>query len=298
MDVLLNISGLVIAFDTRFPEYVRERCRKYVVGPSVQDDVIHIRVSDEDIEKSDVNNAGRMEAELYAMTMHLSERLPMMNRLMTHGVAVSCDGKSFIFTAKSGVGKSTHAFLWQKYLGEDRVKVINGDKPILWFRGGQSEMPPRGGQSEMPSCGGQSEMPSCGGQSEMPPCGGQSEMPPCGSQSEMPSCGGRSEILACGSPWSGKERLDENICLPLGGICLLQRLENDPEGGPRIEKASREEAFDKLMEQVFLPRNPAAQVMTLRYLERLYDNVPVFRLTVDMSRESAMVSARRLLERI
>jgi len=36
--------------------------------------------------------------------------------------------------APSGTGKSTHAFLWQKFLGEDNVAVINGDKPILRFR--------------------------------------------------------------------------------------------------------------------------------------------------------------------
>lgn len=36
-----------------------------------------------------------------------------------------------MFTAPSGTGKSTHIALWRKYLGE-QVKIINGDKPILW----------------------------------------------------------------------------------------------------------------------------------------------------------------------
>lgn len=61
----------------------------------------------------------------------IGEQLPMHDRILTHGVAISCDGKGFIFTAPSGTGKSTHAFLWQQLLGEDRVTVINGDKPII-----------------------------------------------------------------------------------------------------------------------------------------------------------------------
>jgi len=254
MGILLNISGLAIDFDSRFPEYVRERCGKYLAdaispspGKPVSDELIRIRVSEEDIDRSDVSNIGRMEAELYAMAMHLGEILPSRGRIMTHGVAVGCEGNSYIFTAKSGTGKSTHAFLWQKYLGADRVKVINGDKPILWLRDD-------------------------------------------------------GEILACGGPWNGKEHLDENVCLPLRGVCLLQRLEGNTAGGnrpssPEMKKASKEETLDFLMDQIYLPRSSRAQIQTLQLLERMYDRVPVYHLFADMSREAVMVSSQMLSAR-
>lgn len=82
----------------------------------------------------DETNQGPEAVEFYALSVALGEQLPMFDRLQTHGVAIEYQGKSYIFSAPSGTGKSTRAFLWQKYLGADNVSVINGDKPILWFR--------------------------------------------------------------------------------------------------------------------------------------------------------------------
>lgn len=256
MIVKLEISGLLIDFDTRFPDYVRKRCEKYVV--ETQKSGILLRARDEDIARANAEVVGEMEAELYAMTIPLGECMPEHGRLMTHGVAISCDGKSFIFTAESGVGKSTHAFLWQKYLGEDRVRIINGDKPILWLRED-------------------------------------------------------GEILACGSPWSGKEHLDENSCVPLRGICLLERLgdgkgEGCGNGGggegcevgcsgerPSIVRATQEETLDFLMHQIFLPSHADGRLKTLQLLEKLYAKVPVYSLKTDMSREGVNTSSECLL---
>lgn len=249
--VFLDIAGLLIDFSTRHPEYIRERCCRYLAAkpnPAENDSskpILHLEATDEDIRKSDRDNVGESEAELYAMTIPLSELCPGLGRLMTHGVAIECDGKGFVFTAESGVGKSTHATLWQKYLGEDRVRITNGDKPVLWFL-------PNG------------------------------------------------EILACGSPWSGKERLDENVQVPLKGICLLTRLEDAPGFGtevnaPYITRASREEVFDFLMHQVFIPGNPQGQILTFKLIEDLYERVPIYHLYINRTRECVRVSSECLL---
>lgn len=52
--------------------------------------------------------------------------------VLFHSSAVVCDEKAYLFTAPSGTGKSTHADLWCKLLGE-KVKILNGDKPFLRF---------------------------------------------------------------------------------------------------------------------------------------------------------------------
>lgn len=45
-----------------------------------------------------------------------------------HGSLVAHQGKGIIFTAASGVGKTTQALLWQKYRS---AEIINGDRVIL-----------------------------------------------------------------------------------------------------------------------------------------------------------------------
>ena len=52
------------------------------------------------------------------------------NGLMLHASAVAVDGKAYLFSGQSGIGKSTHTGLWQKTFGE-KVKLFNDDKPAL-----------------------------------------------------------------------------------------------------------------------------------------------------------------------
>ncbi len=55
--------------------------------------------------------------------------------LMFHSTAIAVDGKAYLFTANSGVGKSTHARLWREVLG-DKAVMINDDKPIITVENG------------------------------------------------------------------------------------------------------------------------------------------------------------------
>ena len=51
--------------------------------------------------------------------------------LLFHGSAICVDGKTYIFTAPSGTGKSTHSRLWRELLIEHDVVMVNDDKPFL-----------------------------------------------------------------------------------------------------------------------------------------------------------------------
>lgn len=55
------------------------------------------------------------------------------NGFMLHASAVAMNNKAYLFSAKSGTGKSTHTELWQRYFGEDRALIINDDKPAICF---------------------------------------------------------------------------------------------------------------------------------------------------------------------
>lgn len=60
----------------------------------------------------------------------IADGLLDFDTLLVHGSAVAVDGKCYIFTAKSGTGKSTHTRLWREYFG-DRAVMVNDDKPLL-----------------------------------------------------------------------------------------------------------------------------------------------------------------------
>lgn len=62
----------------------------------------------------------------------LSEWLPTQDSFLLHSATFDVDGTGVAFSARSGTGKTTHMLLWQKLLG-DRLKIVNGDKPIIRF---------------------------------------------------------------------------------------------------------------------------------------------------------------------
>ena len=54
------------------------------------------------------------------------------NAFLMHAAVISIDGQGIAFTAESGTGKTTRVLLWKKAFG-NRMKVVNGDKPVMKF---------------------------------------------------------------------------------------------------------------------------------------------------------------------
>ena len=79
---------------------------------------------------------------LHAMAAHrkLAEWLPLHNAFVLHSAVFDVDGTGIALAAHSGTGKTTHMLLWQKMLGE-RLKIVNGDKPIVRFFDDEPETP-------------------------------------------------------------------------------------------------------------------------------------------------------------
>ena len=68
--------------------------------------------------------------ELTALLRAVTEKLFAYDTLLFHGSAICVDGEVYLFTAKSGTGKSTHTRLWRQLLGS-RAVTVNDDKPFL-----------------------------------------------------------------------------------------------------------------------------------------------------------------------
>lgn len=68
--------------------------------------------------------------ETLALYRKIANGLLAYDTLLFHGSAIAVDGQAYLFTAKSGTGKSTHTRLWREYFG-DRAVMVNDDKPLL-----------------------------------------------------------------------------------------------------------------------------------------------------------------------
>lgn len=68
--------------------------------------------------------------EELAVYRKIAEQMPAYDTFLMHGSCVAVDGEGYLFTAKSGTGKSTHTRLWRELFGE-RAVMINDDKPLI-----------------------------------------------------------------------------------------------------------------------------------------------------------------------
>ena len=73
--------------------------------------------------------------EMTAVYRKLTELLVDENIFLMHGSAIAVDGEAYLFTAKSGTGKSTHTRLWRERFGE-RAVMVNDDKPLFELKDG------------------------------------------------------------------------------------------------------------------------------------------------------------------
>lgn len=88
-----------------------------------------------------------------------------------------------------------------------------------------------------------------------------------------------------GSPWAGKENWHRNCCMPLKGICFVQRgTENS------IRRIEPFECLSLLFKQVYLPSSTDAAGLTLELVDALTKKVPLYLLTCDMSEEAVQCS--------
>ena len=139
----IALAGQVIGV-TALHDETRSFCRDYLTDtpPSFQ---VDITPEDIAIEREKSNREAILEGQVptaysedYLETLAVYRKIAVEllnhNTLLFHGSAIAVDGEAYLFTAKSGTGKSTHTRLWQKQFGE-RAVMINDDKPLLRLEG-------------------------------------------------------------------------------------------------------------------------------------------------------------------
>lgn len=135
----IALAGQVIGVSALY-EQTRTFCKNYLTDAPAS---FEVAVTPADIaferEKSDREAAVEGHApgnfsdeylETLALYRKIVERLLEWDTLLFHGSCISVDSKAYLFTAKSGTGKTTHTRLWMQQFG-DRAVMVNGDKPLL-----------------------------------------------------------------------------------------------------------------------------------------------------------------------
>ena len=135
----IKLAGKVISVSANFDTTLKF-CSDYLTDEAEE---LSVSVSKEDVlfEKEKSDRERELEGlpawepplpylETLALYRKIAESLVSFGIILFHGSAIAVDGEVYLFTAKSGTGKSTHTRLWREVFGE-RAVMINDDKPLI-----------------------------------------------------------------------------------------------------------------------------------------------------------------------
>ena len=134
-----KIADKVVSVTSIYDE-VHEYCAEYQTDENAdysvmtaQADIDYEReksAREDEIEGIPVRHFSDGYLEELAVYRRIAEKMIEFDTVLFHGSVIAVDGAGYLFTAKSGTGKSTHTRLWRAYFG-DRAVMVNDDKPLL-----------------------------------------------------------------------------------------------------------------------------------------------------------------------
>lgn len=96
-----------------------------------------------------------------------------------------------------------------------------------------------------------------------------------------------------GTPFSGKNDINVNTSVELGGICFVEQSETN-----LIERLSNDEALSLLISQTVRPSNPDRMILLCDFLDDLLKNIPIYKLKCNISLEAAELSYKTMSRRL
>ena len=123
--ITLKLAGLAIGVEARY-KYLPWLAKDFLTD---DEPIFTVCATDEDIaaerETSEEEfTPGYLEA--IVVYRKIADRLPKYDAFVFHGAVLGYDGGAYLFTAKSGTGKSTHTRYWREIFGA-RAVMVNDD---------------------------------------------------------------------------------------------------------------------------------------------------------------------------
>ena len=122
----IRLAELCVRIDNQYP-FVERQCKDFVCDCPTPD--FTVSVTDEQIKaEQTLGDFSAGYCESICIYRAICEKMAAYNVFLLHSSVIEVDGYAYAFTAKSGVGKSTHTALWLKNI--PNARVLNGDKPL------------------------------------------------------------------------------------------------------------------------------------------------------------------------
>ncbi len=123
---VIQLAGIRIRVENRYP-FVQAQCKNYICEGENAD--FSVSVTPEEIAaEQQLGEFSEGYCESICTYRHICDQISDYNVFLMHSSVIEVDGYAYAFTARSGVGKSTHTALWLKNV--PHARVLNGDKPL------------------------------------------------------------------------------------------------------------------------------------------------------------------------
>lgn len=124
--MIYEIAGLRIEMNPQYPRLARQSETYKSNGHPV------IQISPDKNEKlcKEIFNRSPEDMEYILSSAEFCREIISHGRFFLHASAVVLDGEAYLFSAPSGMGKSTHTALWLKRF--QGSYILNDDKPVIF----------------------------------------------------------------------------------------------------------------------------------------------------------------------
>ncbi len=132
---IIKMADLNIKIENKFP-YIEQMCKDYIVPDGEVD--FSVSVTEEEMKREETEGGTYLGyLESLAVYRKIAEEIINRDGFLLHGVILKTEEQGVALCARSGTGKSTHASLWLRLLG-DKCTIINGDKPLIRIKDGKA----------------------------------------------------------------------------------------------------------------------------------------------------------------
>lgn len=135
----IKLADVLIGITCNY-EDTKKLCENYIVQDENPEFCVSSNMEDIEFERQKSIREARYEGipvydyengylETLAIYRKIAVKMLDYNTCVFHGAAIALNNEAYLFTAKSGTGKTTHVDLWLKQFKGSYI--VNGDKPLL-----------------------------------------------------------------------------------------------------------------------------------------------------------------------
>lgn len=252
-------------------EHIHSIAKRFQLNSDIEKQVdFNIKETDDASKLTNLEKKTKLSQYVVDALRQIAEWTPYYNAILVHSVCFDIDGAGVLFSAKSGTGKTTHLANWISYVNGFDTVIDHLNK----YYGYNVPNTERKTDHRLTIVNGDKPIVRFFDEDF---CKEKGLDIPDGTEFGIP--------YAYGTPWCGKERLGTNMRTPLKHICFIERSETN-----FVTKIDKNEAINRIMKQVYMPKDPVALANTLKLVDRLINSCELWIIHCNMEPESAKIA--------